>query len=141
MAHRLEGRWRSSNIVLSDHLPIPLPTDDGFIYLNQIDAVTGEITDAFHRIGNDVIPIQGQVIDTGSGYSISMKHAEGNRIRRYQGILVFESPLNGQLVIFARTYTVRRPEDALDAEAPSGAAVMAADDPPQDDGTVIITRP
>jgi hypothetical protein len=137
MTHKLEGRWRVSNIVLGPD-PVQMPTNDGFIYLNVIDPVTGEIIDAFHR-RDDIKPIQGQITDTGSGYAISMKHDDGDRIRRYQGMLAFESPVDGQLVIFARTYTLR-PNQLVNEVAVEARATPAIE-PPQDDGTVIITRP
>lgn len=146
MTRTLIGTWRS--FFLSDGPP----ELDGIFRLEEIDEKTGEITKGFHDLSvppgskPQSLPLTaGQVTQTaGMGYSIVMEHfvfGDSRKKQRYEGVLAFDSnPTEDRQVIAA----VRTQHPAFAPANPSTeveAAVELSDTNPQDDGTVIITRP
>jgi len=125
---------------------------DGVFRLEVIDSA-GKITRGFHDLAVPAgappisIPLsEGQVVRAGGlGYSVVMEHLEHGSTRskqRYEGVLAFDSnPTENRLVMVAvkTRHTTFAP--AISSTEVEAAAALSADSPPQDDGTVIITRP
>jgi hypothetical protein len=122
---------------------------DGVFRLEEIDA-TGKITRGFHDLSVPLgappisIPLsEGQVVRiAGLGYSVVMEHLDylsTRSKRRYEGVMAFDSnPTEDRLVIVAIKTRYMAFAPAISSTEVEAAAVPLT---PQEDGTVIITRP
>jgi hypothetical protein len=122
------------------------PSPDGIFRLVTIGS-NGNVTDGYHDLDVPLgappvsIKMTGQVTPLGIGYSIVLEHFDYGSTttkRRYEGLLVFDSPIETRLVITGFKTTIHLP---LKRTAKSTKVKTMALALVQDDGTVVITRP